>query len=107
MMERASRGGYIHEVSYGEIPWWLGGWVSAWVGGHWVGWVGSVCVIVLLAGNTAKNSIKKQKAKAGWAEEVRWGRGGGVCERKLGRAGGGMMAAVKGPKPGRWPSAVC
>ncbi len=42
-----------------------------WVGGHWVGWVGSLCVLVLLAGNTAKNSIKKQKGKS------RLGRGGG------------------------------
>jgi hypothetical protein len=59
----------------------------------------------LLAGNTAKNSIKKQKAKAGWAEEVRWGRGGGVCERKLGRAGGGTDGSSQGAET--WQVAIC
>jgi hypothetical protein len=34
MMERASRGGYTHEVSYGEIPCWVtvGGWPLGGVG---------------------------------------------------------------------------
>lgn len=77
-----------------------------WVGGWPLGGVGRVYVLfVLLAGNTAKNSIKKQKEKAGLGRVGEVGVGE-RCERKSGRAGGGMMA-VKEPKPGRWPSAVC